>query len=60
MKGDYEEFHAFGRRKNKPNSNPIAGVWLEILNKAGGEKFLSLAFFLRVKVTLILIRYGPY
>jgi hypothetical protein len=22
MKGDYEDFHAFGRRKNKPNSKP--------------------------------------
>jgi len=24
MKGDYEEFHALGRRKNKPNSKPIS------------------------------------
>ncbi len=23
MKGYYEDFHAFGRRKNKPNSKPI-------------------------------------
>jgi len=23
IKGDYEVFHALGRRKNKPNSNPI-------------------------------------
>jgi len=23
MKGDYEEFHALGRRKNKANSKPI-------------------------------------
>jgi len=22
LKGDYEEFHALGRRKNKPNSKP--------------------------------------
>jgi len=22
IKGDYEHFHAFGRRKNKPNSKP--------------------------------------
>jgi len=22
MKGDYEDFHALGRRKNKPNSKP--------------------------------------
>jgi len=26
-------------------SNPIGGVWLEILNKAGGEEFLGLAVF---------------
>jgi len=23
MKGDYEDFHALRRRKNKPNSKPI-------------------------------------
>jgi len=23
MKGDYDDFCGFGRRKNKPNSNPI-------------------------------------
>ena len=25
MKGDYEEFYGFGRRKNKANSKPILG-----------------------------------
>ena len=29
---------------NKANSKPIGGVWPEIRNKAGGEKFLSLGF----------------
>ena len=33
MKGDYEEFHALRRRKNKPNSKPIAGLWPKILNE---------------------------
>jgi len=33
MKGDYEEFHALGRRKNKANSEPIAGLWPEIRNE---------------------------
>jgi len=28
MKGDYEEFHALGRPKNKPNSKPIYVILL--------------------------------
>jgi len=30
MKEEYEDFHAFVRRKNKPNSKPITGLWPEI------------------------------
>jgi hypothetical protein len=57
----YGAFDGPGRPKNKANQacpfgklkagseqrrmEPIAGHWLEILNKAGGEKFLSLAVF---------------
>jgi hypothetical protein len=29
MKGDYEVFHALGRRKNKANSKPICAVEAE-------------------------------
>ena len=50
----YGDFDGPGRRENKANSKPnkanskpIAGLWLEILNKAGGEKFLGLAVFCR-------------
>jgi hypothetical protein len=38
----------FGKLKagsEQRRMEPIAGHWLEILNKAGGEKFLSLAVF---------------
>ena len=36
MKGDYEEFQALRRRKNKPNSKPIVGLWPEIVNNTNG------------------------
>jgi len=36
MKGDYEEFHALRRRKNKANSKPNAGLWVEIPKKPNG------------------------
>jgi len=36
MKGYYEDFRGFGRRKNKANSKPIAGLWPEILNQDEG------------------------
>jgi len=49
MKGYYEDCCGFWLRKNKPNSKPIAGAWLEILNTAGGEKFPSLAVLCGLK-----------
>jgi len=30
LKGVYEGFSVFKRRKNKANSKPIAGLWTEI------------------------------
>jgi len=31
-KGEYEDFHAFGRRKNKAKQSQSAGLWPEILS----------------------------
>jgi len=30
IKGDYKDFHAFGRRKNKAKQSQYAGLWPEI------------------------------
>ena len=49
LKGDYGNIQACGGTKKQSQSKPIAGLWLEILNKTGGEKFPSLAVLCGLK-----------
>jgi len=40
MKGDYEDFQAFGRQKNKANSKPI--LWFRVQSSAVKAKRIYL------------------
>jgi len=39
---DYGDLYGWGQQKNKANSKPIAGLWLEILNKRHRSQMTAL------------------